>query len=252
MNHPRFKALLIDIDDTVLRVKPGASLSEGRHSADWTSSLLDVLQLAGVELGRLTAAETAVRIARTKAEIQWWQITDFIVALGLDEEEFWDFAYLTEIRYLEPTGVEIESALIRLHETGMRLYITSNNSTSGIRHKLRLAGISDATLFQDLFGASKLHSMKWEPVFWQKVLERIGLGGNEVAVVGDNPRDDYEGPRMVGISHSFLIDRDRDRSAENSSAVTYVKDFSQIADHLLGGTSAPRVADERTGGNQSL
>ena len=31
-----------------------------------------------------------------------------------------------------------------------------------------------------------------------------------------------------------LIDRTRDRSAENSRAVTYVTDFAQIADCLLG------------------
>src|SRR5690606_29678288 len=138
---------------------------------------------------------------------KWWQITDFIVALGLDEEKFWDFAYETEIRYLEPTGVEIESALNRLRNAGTKLYITSNNPTSGIRHKLRLAGIADTTLFQELLGASELRAMKWEPVFWQKVLERVRLDASEVAVVGDNPRDDYEVPRRVGITHSFLFDR---------------------------------------------
>jgi FMN phosphatase YigB (HAD superfamily) len=235
MNYSRFKALLIDIDDTILRVKRGARLSPGRHAADWTGSLLDVLQLAGVELGGLSAVETAARISQTKIDIRWWQITDFIASLELNADKFWEFAYKTEIRYLEPTGLEIRPALERLRSAGIQLFITSNNPTSGIRHKLRLAGFSDATLFKELLGASELHAMKWEQVFWEKALARVGLATEVVAVVGDHPRDDYEVPRCAGIRHTFLIDRDRDRSTENSGEITYVRDFSRIADHLLNG-----------------
>jgi len=240
MNYTRFRALLIDIDDTIVRMKRGVTLATSQHADHWSGSLLEVMQIAGEQLGGLPATEVAERIARTKKEVRWWQMADFIKALGLDSDRFWQFAFETEVSYLEPTGSEIEPALERLRSAGIKLYITSNNPNTSILHKLRLAGIRDTSLFVQLLGASELRAMKWEPVFWEKALAHVGLEAREVAVVGDNPRDDYEVPRDAGLTHSFLIDRSRDRSAENSAAVTYVRDFSKIADCLLGVVSGKK------------
>lgn len=233
MNYSRFQALLIDVDDTIVRLKSDAGPLPGKHAKDWTGSLLGVLQLAGIELGGLSPEEADTRIASVQRDVQWWQYADFIEALGLDAVQFWEFAHEREIRYLEPTGAEIRGSLERLRAAGFRLYITSNNPTTGIVHKLRLAGIEGPHLFEHLIGASELRAMKSQSVFWDRALARIGMSADRVAVVGDNPRDDFTVPREAGITHSFLIDRARDRSAENSDAVTYVRDFGQIADHLL-------------------
>jgi FMN phosphatase YigB (HAD superfamily) len=234
MNYTHLKALLIDIDDTIVRLKRGVTLAKSQHASDWTGSLLDVIQLAGEKMAGLPAEEVAARIARTKAEIRWWQYEDFLKALGVDPAQFWPFAYDTEIHYLEPTGAEIKGALERLRGAGIQLFVTSNNTNTGILHKLRLCGIVDDTLFTQILGASQLKAMKWEPVFWEKALGHVKLDAAQVAVVGDNPRDDFTIPRLAGIAHSFLVDRARDRTAENSEAVTYVQDFSSIADCLLG------------------
>lgn len=237
MNYSRLKALLIDIDDTIVRVKPGANVPRSPHSTDWTGSLLGVLQLAGVELGGLSPEEADARIAKVQRDVQWWRHEDFIQELGLNDAQFWEFAHEREIEYLEPTGAEIRSSLERLRLAGLQLYITSNNPTTGIVHKLKLVGIEGPALFNHLIGASELRAMKWQPVFWEKALAHIGLSADRVAVVGDNPRDDFTVPREAGITHSFLIDRARDRTAENSDAITYVRDFGQIADCLLDSPS---------------
>jgi HAD superfamily hydrolase (TIGR01549 family) len=234
MNYPSLQALLIDIDDTIVQLRPAASRAQFQHADHWTGSLLEVVQLAGEKMAGLPADEVAGRIARTKHDVRWWQIGDFLAPLGIPETQFWEFAYETERPYLEPTGAEIQPALDRLRRGGVRLYITSNNPNTSILHKLRLAGITDVAQFERILGASELQAMKWEPVFWEKALASVGLPGSQVAVVGDNPRDDYEVPRCAGIAHSFLIDRARDRAAENSSTVTYVRDFSRIADSILG------------------
>jgi FMN phosphatase YigB (HAD superfamily) len=238
MNYSRFQALLIDIDDTIVRLKHGISLPENQHFKDWTGSLLSVLQRAGVELGGLTPEETDTRMARVRAEVKWWQYDDFVRALDLDPTSFWAFAHQHELAYLEPTGGEIKIALEQLRGAGIKLYITSNNPNSGIVHKLRLSGIGDLSLFDRLLGASELRAMKWEPIFWERALARVGLPVERVAVIGDNPRDDCAVPREAGITHSFLIDRGRNRSAESSELVTYVQNFSEIAECLLphGGT----------------
>lgn len=225
----RIRGLLIDIDDTIVRFRA----DQARQN---TGSLMDVLQRAGVELGGLSAAETAARIERIKKDVRWWHWSDFIVELGLNPKRFWELAYTIESRYLEPTGPEILPALERLAAAGVLLYVTSNNPSSGILHKLRLAGIAHVngtTLFSQLLGATELHAMKWEPVYWKKALAHIALDGDELAVVGDNPHDDYEVPHAAGIARSFILDRVRDRSAENTGGLAFVRSFDDVARAVL-------------------
>ena len=78
--------------------------------------------------------------------------------------------------------------------------------------------------------------MKWEPTYWKKALAHTGLDAEEVAVVGDSPRDDYEVPQSIGIPHTFLINREEDRSHDNNNRVTHVCDFDEIARCITGGT----------------
>ena len=245
MDYSRFRALLIDIDDTLVRLKSGFSLPLSRHASDWTGSLLGVLQRAGVEMAGLSEKEADSCIGKVREEVRWWQYDDFIRALGLEPKRFWEFAYEHERAYLEPTGEEIKSALQQIREAGFRLYITSNNPNSGIVHKLRLAGIGDLPLFERLLGASELRAMKWQPIFWERALEAVGLPAQHVAVIGDNPRDDAEIPQQAGIGHSFLVDRAKMRTHENSDTTTYVRSFSEIADCLL----SRRVTERRPSTN---
>jgi FMN phosphatase YigB (HAD superfamily) len=220
------KALLIDIDGTIVRYKPGVE----------PYTLLDVIRNAGIHLCGFSAEETAQRIENVRGSVQWWHWSDFIVALELNPKQFWTYALEVERTYLEPTGTEMCSALQRLKDAGLLLYVTSNNPSSGILHKLSLAGlatIQGSSLFSQLLGATELQAMKWETVYWQKVLAHIGLNAEEVAVVGDNPHDDCTVPLSVGISHSFLVDRYQNRSALNSSSTTWVMDFDQLANTIL-------------------
>lgn len=234
-DYRQIKALFVDIDDTIIRVRQGAS----------TSSLFDVLQRAGEEIGGLSSQEASRRIANVRDETLWWHWSDFIVALELRPKEFWRFAYDVESEYLGPTGPEMRGALQRIKSSGRLLYVTSNNPSSGILHKLSLAGLGSlqgAALFDQLLGASELHAMKWEPSYWKKALAHTGLDAEEVAVVGDHERDDLEIPQSVGIAHTFLINRGREFPVENTARVTHVSDFEQIADCLVLGKKAQKVA----------
>lgn len=238
-DYSRCKALLIDIDDTIVRFKrrvDGDTLVTADGQVADTGSLINVLQKAGVELGGLSEEETAARIAKVKSEIEWWHWSDFIVALDLAPKKFWRYALEAERRYLEATGPEIGEALRRLHDAGILLYIASNNPSSGILHKLHVAGIATvngSTLFSQLLGGTELHAVKGNPIYWKKALAHIGLDAEEVAVVGDNPHDDYAVPNSIGISHTFLVHREVDYSGKNSSSVTYVRDFAEIANCVL-------------------
>ena len=234
MDVARIRGLLIDIDDTITRVKPACAGLNGQPPN--TGSLFDVLQGAAVELGGWQPAEAAALIARIQAEIRWWHWSDFIVALGLKPKDFWEYAYAKEIQYMEATGPDLRPALERLDRAGILLYVTSNNPCSGILHKLRLAGLGDfhrCALFSRFLGPPELHAMKSEPGFWQKALAHVGLNGDEAAVVGDSLRDDYEVPHAVGIAGTFLINRAQDLARQDTDSLRHVTSFTQIADLLL-------------------
>jgi FMN phosphatase YigB (HAD superfamily) len=234
-DYTTLRALLVDIDNTVVRFRPGIK----------SDSLVGVLQAAGVALSGLTSQEASRRIEKIKSEVRWWHLSDFIVALELNPKSFWRYALEIERHYVEPAGPEMLGALQRLRDAGILLFVTSNNPSSGILHKLSIAGLATvqgAPLFSQLLGASELQAMKWEPIYWKKVLAHIGLDAEEVAVVGDDPIDDYKIPRSIGIAHTFLINRETDASAGDSSAVTHVMDFDRIVSCLLNVSTDDQAA----------
>ena len=238
-DYRQIKALFIDIDDTLVRFKPTSN--DTGQSAQNTSSLIGCLRLYAAQTTALSSEEVARRIERVQREVNWWHWSDFIVELGLNAKLFWEFAYSRDREYLEPSGPELSSALQGLHDQGVLLYVTSNNPSSGILHKLRIAGLASVagtTLFQQLLGATELHAMKWEELYWKKALAHTGLDANEVAVVGDNIRDDYEVPAQAGYPHSFIIDRHENLSQRNSESVTFIQDFSQLARFLTSSNHA--------------
>jgi FMN phosphatase YigB (HAD superfamily) len=231
------RALLIDIDNTIIRARANASEGPNPFSS---GCLREVVRVAGVGMGGLTPEETERRMRKVQTEIRWWHWSDFIVELGLDPKGFWEFAYETEKRYLEATGPEIGAALKRLREAGFLLYVASNNPSSGILHKLRVAGLGHVHgcgLFSQLLGATELQAMKWEPKYWKKALAHIGLGTADVAVVGDELECDWLVPKSIGIRCAFQIDRTQDLSGEDGDGLYHVQTFDQIADRLIGARS---------------
>jgi len=228
------RGLLIDIDDTITRYKRQVLDAEGRPPPD--ANFSSCLQSAGVELGGLTPEESAARIERVKTRIAWWHWSDFIVELELHPRRFWEYAYRREAQYMEAVDPRARYALRRLQTAGLLLYIASNNPDDGILHKLRLAGVADqyhTSLFTQLLGVSAFQYMKWDVLYWKKALAHIGLGGEEVAVVGDSPRDDYEVPRAAGIAGSFLLTANPELLGKPTDSLIYVRNFKEIADCLL-------------------
>jgi FMN phosphatase YigB (HAD superfamily) len=225
----KIKALLIDIDDTITKLKSGF---EAPHP---DRNLMRVLEKAGIELAGLSPAESAKRVAKVKDTLRWWVWEDFIEELGLDHERFWEYAYRIESAYLEAAGPEIKSALRKLWSGGGALYITSNNPVSGIRHKLRLAGFARDEIsdwFSALFGVSELEVMKWDVGYWKKVVSLSGFSKENLCTVGDSLHDDYEVPSSVGIGHAFIVLRNGKPAGASAANLTYVTSFDEIAAHL--------------------
>lgn len=236
----QIKALFVDVDDTLIRFKKGSGFPEARRYS--SGSLFWVLQRAGTELSGLAPEEVIKRIASVKENIPWWSWPDFIGKLGINPEKFWDLAYRIESEYMEPAGNEMSAAFRKIHDAGIKLYVTSNNPNIGILHKLRLAGLGDISgtpFFHQLLGATELQSMKWEPLYWERALMQTGLKASEVAVVGDNVKDDCEIPAMAGIHTSFIIDRTGVVPSSADGKYVLVNSFNDIAECLLTGSLTP-------------
>ena len=218
------KGLLIDIDDTLIRFRPNIKND--------TTSLMNVLKKAGQELCGLTLEESDRRIEWVKKNVHWWCWTDFIKRLELDEDSFWDYAYKIESRYLEPMEPDLVKSFQFFKSIGLKLFITSNNPNKGIQHKLRLADIpthTHAKLFTKLLGATEMQDMKWETNYWRKAIAHTGIKAENLAVIGDSFRDDYQIPQAVGVAMTFLIDINKEYTKQKSPVLKPVSGIAQIA-----------------------
>lgn len=137
-----------------------------------------------------------------------------------------------ESKYLEPTEPDLVKSFVFLKSTGLKLFITSNNPNKGIQHKLRLADIpSDmqAKLFTKLLGATEMRDMKWETNYWRKAIAQTGIKTENLAVIGDSFRDDYQIPQTVGVAMTFLIDINKEYINQKSPTLQPVCSIAQIA-----------------------
>lgn len=218
------KSLLIDIDETLL------------HSryANNTGSLMQILPVAAEHFG-MDRSEAERHITWVKENVSWWRWADFINKLEMNPALFWEYACRCESVYLEPAEPELAGTLSQLAETGLKLYVTSNNPEDGIRHKLRLAGIPSGkinTIFTGIFGATEMQSMKWDKNYWRKVIAVIGDPPETMAVVGDSFNDDCMTPAMAGLKCFYLLNRNGENNKAVMNGMTLIMSISELSEIL--------------------
>lgn len=218
------KGLFIDIDDTILRFKEDYDPNP--------ASLFNVIRKAGQKFCNLDSNEIEIVIEQIKEQKKWWCWGDFIKALKLDEKFFWEFAYKMEKQYLEACETNLGKSLLLLKQTGIKLFITSNNPNKGIKHKLSLAEIPEVLqneLFSDFFGATEMENMKWETNYWEKTICLSGIDAKNLAVIGDSFQDDYVTPQKAGVAKTFLIDKNSKYANSKYSQLQSVSGIAEIA-----------------------
>lgn len=198
------RALFIDIDDTLCQQRLDAA---GLPPPFRGQNLLRVMIDYSIKNKHILRSEAERTISQICDTVSWWHWTDFLRALDLDAAEFWDYAYEQERHTLGPVEPDLGSHLHALANAGWQLFITSNNPSSGICHKLRLAGVANiwgSPLFRQYLSPCDIHYMKSSPEFWRRCLCHTGLPATAVTIIGDNPHDDVAAPREAGISSAIL------------------------------------------------
>ena len=193
--------LWIDIDDTL------ACQLDMPVATYQNQSLLHLMIVFAQGQGR-SESEAKHRIDHIISHKPWWHWTDFLIALELDACAFWEWAYEIESTYFKPADPNLHDIISQLHQHGYQMFITSNNPSTGILHKLRLVGLADiwgSRFFLQYFSPCDLHHMKSEPAYWLSTLAHSGLNPNRIITIGDSWRDDVFSAAQAGLSASIWL-----------------------------------------------
>lgn len=231
---PDRDVLFVDIDDTIVRFLE-SPLAEG-DGAFLGQSLLWLMCKEAERRGMVFQKAQRV-VHRMYNSRRWWDWADFIRALDLDPVCFWQTAFEVERRYLGPVCPELPTCFERLKLAGFKMFITSNNPSTGSLHKLRIAGLGEvwgSPWFQRCFGPPEIHCMKNTPEFWHRVLAHTGLDARRITVIGDSVLDDLESSRQAGITSAIHFDRTHRGPPSQREGVWVAGSWEQIT-HMLEG-----------------
>lgn len=148
----------------------------------------------------------------------YWDYDDFVRKFQIPEPGIWEQLLRWHEENLEvyADGVQL---VRRLFDLGYPLHIVSNNPRVGCLLKLKTAGLGTlrgSSYFRSIFCSNHQLGQKSSLGFWQRILATSGLVPSETVIVGNNPEEDYEVPRQLGFSASYIVDRDRIYNSEPS------------------------------------
>ncbi|MFV0416414.1 MAG: HAD family hydrolase [Chthoniobacterales bacterium] len=223
---------MIDIDATITNNKKGSCQISPEYPLNNAifSVIADFLCARGETL---EAVENALH-EHVQTNI-YWDYPDFLKAFDLPEKEVWERIIAWHNEHLEPYADAV-SMVKQLHAAGMPLFIISNNPYSGCLLKLQRAGLATldgSDYFRKIFGTNVCNGGKWSIDFWKRCLDQTGFAPSQIAVIGDNPKEDGEFPRSLGVETVFLVDRKREIRSETTPEAILVNTLECVPEKLL-------------------
>ena len=231
------KALLVDLDDTLLDYSGGVdeSWSGACEAVAGPAGLDTVLLIEAVRKERRIFWDDPERHRRERVDMMgaWSKI----VARGLDRMAAPD-AVLAG-RVAEDFAARrwammrlfpgVPEALGRLRESGVVMALVTNGDVRQQRRKIErfdLAGYFDAVLIEGEFGAGKP-----DEIVYTHVLGRLGVAAGEAWMVGDHLEWDVGAPQRLGL-RGVWVDREgtglRPGSAVRPDRI--IREFPEILD----------------------
>ena len=207
----RYKAIFIDIDDTLLDYIPccraafDAAMQEinrNTQNTPITQNSDDLFQLFFEISGRLFSE--AKHGKYTIAEVMDLYPQQFIAAIGYPESAVDPFKHAFRTAWgtthtLVPGAKEM---LETLHRKGYRLFAASNSFGHLQRSRLEQAGILH--YFEDTYISLDIGYDKPDIRFYQEALRRCNLQPHEVLMIGDSMTTDVIGAQNAGIDARFF------------------------------------------------
>jgi putative hydrolase of the HAD superfamily len=215
------KALLVDLDDTLLDYSGGVDDS-------WREACAACCAPAGVDAEALVAAiaesrrwfwsdPTRHRVERTNMPRAWQRIVTHamasldLVCAGLDARIAREYAARRrQVMQLFPDARE---TLERLRGHGLPLALVTNGDAEQQRDKIDrfdLASLFDVIVIEGEFGAGKP-----EPRVYRHALAGLGVAAPDACMVGDHLDFDVDGPQQLGV-RGIWVDREGQGLPEGS------------------------------------
>jgi putative hydrolase of the HAD superfamily len=231
------KALLVDLDDTLLDYSGGVDEC-------WSAACETVAAPAGVDAAALIDAvrkarrwfwDDPERHRRERVDMlgAWRKIVAHgLERMGVPDETLAaaaaeDFAARRwAVMCLFPGAAD---TLGRLRDGGVPLALVTNGDKSQQRRKIErydLARYFDAILIEGEFGAGKP-----EEIVYRHVLERLGVAAREAWMVGDNIEWDVAAPQRLGL-RGVWVDREGTglTAAGGVRPHRIIREFRELAD----------------------
>ena len=194
----RYKAIFIDIDDTILDYIPccreafEAAMPEHPEYFDIFFAIS----------GRLFSE--AKHGLHTVAEVMELYPQEFIATVGYPQEAVDPFKHAFRAAWgqthtLVPGAKETLKAL---RDKGYRLFAASNSFGHLQRSRLSHAGLLD--MFEDTYISMDIGFDKPDIRFYEIALNRCGLSAGEVLMVGDSMTTDILGAQKAGLDTCFF------------------------------------------------
>ena len=218
----RYKAIFIDIDDTLLDYIPCCREAFDAAMRNLTPSLEEregerLFHLFFEISGRLFSE--AKHGKYTIAEVMDLYPKEFIAAIGYPESAVDPFKHAFRAAWGETHTLvpEAKEMLDILRAKGYRLFAASNSFGHLQRRRLERAGI--LPYFEDTYISMDIGYDKPDIRFFQEALHRCGLQPNEVLMIGDSMTTDILGAQAAGIEALFFDRRN------NASLLELIKEL---------------------------
>lgn len=197
---------LVDIDGTLTDYHPKKTF-EFLHGNFIFPIIRDMMVENGCEKG-----EAELRIAEFSEREKYWDYSDFVAEFGLSAPD----AFHRMKQWHEENVIpykETVDLIRKLAFEGRSLFIMSNNPYLGCLFKLQAAGLAEndfsSSYFQRIFGTNILRGCKSDPQVWKRAFAQIPVPVSRIGVIGDNPVEDRDIPRSLGVCDTILIRREK-------------------------------------------
>ena len=227
----KYKAIFIDIDDTLLDYIPccreafDAAMKGLPNPGDGLRDEDELFQIFFSISGRLFSE--AKRGLYTVAEVMELYPKEFIATIGYPEAAVDPFkhsfrAAWGETHTLVPGAKECLEAL---HNKGYRLFAASNSFGHLQRSRLQHAGILH--YFEDTYISMDIGYDKPDVRFYEHALRRCGLQPNEVMMVGDSMTTDIIGAQAAGLD-TIYFNRRKEPITNNLSPLAVISSLAEL------------------------
>ena len=216
----RYKAVFIDIDDTLLDYIPCCreafdhalqELKDKNFESRMAMNEDDLFRLFFEISGRLFSE--AKRGLHTVAEVMELYPAEFIARAGYPPEAVDPFKHAFRAAWgtTHTLVPEAKEMLENLQNKGYRLFAASNSFGHLQRSRLEHAGI--LRYFEDTYISMDIGYDKPDIRFYQEALRRCGLRAQDVLMIGDSMTTDVIGAQAAGLDALFF-DRKKDSLLE--------------------------------------